>query len=190
MKSQAGKKHATQSGNPVNSNNNVKPNSVIAISSKSINRNLNRSLFILSTIILFATGIYLWATYTSSMFRSVDLIKALPVYLLGYGISLFGGHVFIFPIMHWLLKQLGEQEEANTLWQAGFVGLTERAIYTTAIVLGLKEAVAVWLVMKATIQWKSEESKNVSKFYIYLIGNALSLIFGLIGGAIIISLKQ
>ncbi len=158
--------------------------------STAIDRCLNWSFLGFSITALVITGIYVWTTPLLTVLYSIDLHKLLPAYVLGYGISLFGGHILIFLIMYKLLTQIGDHEQANFLWQAGCVGFTERLIYTTAIVVGLSEIIAVWLVMKAAIQWKSEETKSVKTFYAYLVGNGLSLIFGLVGGGIILLLNR
>lgn len=71
-----------------------------------------------------------------------------------------------------------------------FQGITERAIYTSCIILEVPEGIAAWLAFKAIqrvrIGEQTPDFKHVPGTAIYLIGNALSLAFGIAGGLIAI----
>lgn len=67
-------------------------------------------------------------------------------------------------------------------------GVAERAVYTTAIVLGRPEGIAAWLAFKALMRVKVDEDKDrrhIPGSNIYLIGTALNLAFGVAGGLIV-----
>jgi hypothetical protein len=66
-------------------------------------------------------------------------------------------------------------------------GVAERAVYTTSIVLGKPEGIAVWLAFKAVVRWKPSEEpdpRHVPGSAIYMIGTALNVGFGIAGGLI------
>ena len=65
-------------------------------------------------------------------------------------------------------------------------GVTERTIYTSMIVLGKPEGIAVWLAFKAVMRWKIGENDkaHIPGSNIYMIGTALNVAIGVIGGFI------
>jgi hypothetical protein len=115
--------------------------------------------------------------------------KTIAACVAGYGFSLLVGLAILWPLMDFLFRKIGDKEQLSLHWLAAGVGLVERIIYTTSVAFDSLELVAVWLVMKAAIEWKAEETRSLASFYVYLIGTALSLIIGLAGGAIILALK-
>jgi len=110
----------------------------------------------------------------------------ITIYCVGYGVSLLLGHITIYPIIKhlWRVNQPSEKE-AVTLSQA--VGVIERFLYTTAILIGEPTLIAVWLVFKVAPQWGRwrQFDKGRRIYNIFLIGSGLSLIFGIIGGFLI-----
>jgi len=73
-----------------------------------------------------------------------------------------------------------------------FLGLLERFIYTTSVAINMPEAIAVYLAFKVIGKRmpSSEDNKSEIKLALlgamYVIGNILSIIFGVLGGIIII----
>jgi hypothetical protein len=68
-----------------------------------------------------------------------------------------------------------------SFWQ----GVAERFLYTSTILLGKPEGIAVWLAFKAIMRWKTtEDTRHIPGGAIYLIGTALSLVLGVVGGLI------
>lgn len=64
-------------------------------------------------------------------------------------------------------------------------GVTEVWLYTSCIALGKPEGIAVWLGFKAVHRWKAtdkEDPRHISGSLIYLIGTAMNVGFGVLGG--------
>lgn len=61
------------------------------------------------------------------------------------------------------------------------LGIIERASYTTALILGLPEWIAVWLAMKVAVGWSAHQKRKSPSDNLYLIGSLLSIMFGFIG---------
>jgi hypothetical protein len=66
-------------------------------------------------------------------------------------------------------------------------GVVETAIYTTSVAFGKPEGIAVWLGFKAVMRWRisdKEDPRHVPGSLIYMIGTAMNVGFGIIGGLI------
>lgn len=113
--------------------------------------------------------------------------QILAVYLLGYGVATGGGLAILWPTMNRLFKTLEDEREAALRAHrfSACVGVIERCIYVTAIVAKTPELIAVWLVLKTATEWKRDPVRGFENFNIYLIGNGLSLLFGLLGSLLI-----
>lgn len=62
------------------------------------------------------------------------------------------------------------------------LGIIERFLYTAAIIMGLPEWIPIWLGLKVAVSWKRwQDEKQRGTYNIFLIGSALSLIFGFLG---------
>lgn len=75
-------------------------------------------------------------------------------------------------------------------WQSNAVGLLERALYTSAWLVGRPGFVAIWLGLKLAGHWKhgmsgGEAVPGKAAFGVFLIGNGLSLAYGLLGGMMV-----
>ncbi len=75
-------------------------------------------------------------------------------------------------------------------YQGEALGVVERAFYVTALRCGLSQLVGVWLILKALGQWKrwgevgdarTGKPDGGSLYMIFLIENALSLLYGFTG---------
>jgi hypothetical protein len=65
-------------------------------------------------------------------------------------------------------------------------GFMERTLYTSMIVFGKPEGIAVWLAFKAVMRWKVRENDeaHIPGSNIYMIGTALNVAIGVLGGFI------
>jgi hypothetical protein len=115
-------------------------------------------------------------------------------YILGYLYSVWVGHLLVLSFSRNAWSALGEipknEKDMPYRWTSSLVGIIERIIYTSSLVFGAKEFIAVWLAIKIAVQWKRwEDTKDLGKarasFHIFLIGTGLSLMYGVVGGFLI-----
>ena len=110
----------------------------------------------------------------------------------GYTYSILIGHILVGLNVDALRKNKDLSVGFRVGWHARFLGVLERALYTATYHAGHTSFIAIWLGLKAISQWKlwyegTENEKNGTKvegrsiFNIFLIGNALSVCFGLLG---------
>ena len=111
--------------------------------------------------------------------------------ILGYTVSALVGDCIVTRAVESLWRASGiNKEEYDKLrplppirfWH----GIMERALYTSTIVFGRPEGIAVWLAFKAVMRWKIHEDKGarIPGSNIYMIGTALNVAFGVLGGFI------
>lgn len=70
-------------------------------------------------------------------------------------------------------------------WSPRRVGVFERVLYTSAVVINKYEFIAVWLAFKVIGEWKDSISKTHAgrvRTNNFILGNSLSIIFGVLGG--------
>lgn len=107
-------------------------------------------------------------------------------YFLGYIFSIFVADLIIRPIRKNLYSGLEKPNEPN-LWRPQILGWLERAIYTSSILVGTPEFIAIWLALKVAEhweRWKQDIGKDKEKtpnrarvtYTGFLIGNALSIL--------------
>ena len=110
--------------------------------------------------------------------------------IIGYGLSLIVGHVLVQINVDALWKGLGVPTKHRKRWHPAFLGFLERAMYTYSFVLSQPAFIALWLGLKAVPQWKrwndetTIEDVNIegrAVFNVFLIGNALSVLFAIVG---------
>jgi len=61
------------------------------------------------------------------------------------------------------------------------LGIVERGLYTGALLMGAPEWIAVWLALKVAVAWRRWEGEKRGSYNLFLIGSALSVMFGVIG---------
>lgn len=61
------------------------------------------------------------------------------------------------------------------------LGICERASYTAAILMGAPAWISVWLAIKVAAQWSRWNGEERATFNIFLIGNLISIFFGVLG---------
>src|SRR5260370_34886738 len=112
-------------------------------------------------------------------------------FLLGYLISCLVGHYLTAWAVNSLWKIAGVEEDLKLrpsrkirFWN----GVAERGVYTSAIVLGKPEGIAVWLAFKALMRWRIDEKdkRHIPGSSIYMIGTEMNIAFGVIGGLIVL----
>lgn len=104
------------------------------------------------------------------------MVWTLAQYTVVYSVSIVLGWFTINPICH----RLGRRYFPEASWDRflpRFVGALEQFMYTSAILVGMPQFVAVWLVLKLAGEWRqAERPTSYAMYNIFLIGNALSLI--------------
>lgn len=72
-------------------------------------------------------------------------------------------------------------------WQTITIGIIERSLYFTAILIGKPEFIAVWLTLKTVSQSKrwSENHFGRAIYNNFLVGNSLSIMYAFAGAGII-----
>lgn len=72
-------------------------------------------------------------------------------------------------------------------WQTSTIGIIERSLYLTAILIGKPEFIAVWLTLKTVSQSKrwSENHSGRAIYNNFLVGNSLSIMYAFAGAGII-----
>jgi len=106
--------------------------------------------------------------------------------ILGYLFSTIIGAIFLrIVIDNWLWSYIIKEQKIPGKPRAILtlpLGIIERLLYTSAFFLGFPEWVPVWLGLKVAVSWKRWQKEEERGIYnIFLIGNALSLIFGFVG---------
>ena len=117
--------------------------------------------------------------------------------LIGYSVSVILGGLLI----EWAMKVVRKRSEVlktekisakRDMYLVRILGLFERTLYTTCIVVGEPAGIAAWLAIKVLTRWAGEENRwaNISEANIYLIGNLLTLFFGAGGGLLCVLLPR
>jgi len=115
-----------------------------------------------------------------------DLSQLNPIrIIIGFLVSTGGGAVVLWcliDLLAWpyIAKGLkGSGKPARTLTIP--LGICERASYTAAILLGVPTWIGVWLAIKVAAQWNRWQAEERATFNVFLVGNLLSIFFGLLG---------
>ena len=108
--------------------------------------------------------------------------------ILGFSVSMFGGALILWLVVDKILwgylvrkEIVKSKRELNLAFLTPLLGIIERSLYTTALIIKAPEWVAVWLAMKVAVTWHQWQGKERAPYNVFLIGNALSVIFGLVG---------
>ncbi len=115
-------------------------------------------------------------------------------YVGGYFFSVVVGHIVIQPLNNWMRHEKnrrsphGTKEKDHGGLLSWLVGLTERVLFTTALLAHQPQFIGLWLTLKFAgrwQEWKPEEPGGWGRVNIFLVGNALSILFSFAGAAII-----
>jgi hypothetical protein len=105
-----------------------------------------------------------------------DTMRALEIvgyYVAVYVLSALFSTLTIGPVVRGLVRSsLKESPDPAESRLANYVGILERVMYTTSMLIGKPEFIGVWLVVKVVQQRRSREHN------VFLVGSALSLIWG------------
>lgn len=119
------------------------------------------------------------------------------VCLMGYLFGILIGHM----ILKWFRGLMFEcldsetQEEGKiegNQWQAPLMGIIERLLYISVLLLGYGEFIVAWLVIKMAGGWKiwTESKHGRPLFTVSLLGSALSILYAFVGYMIIIMITK
>ncbi len=129
----------------------------------------------------------------------MDVISIPPLFNLsiGYFFSLVLGGFLVDWIMMILQKRSEVLREQKTnlkrdRYLVRTLGVLERFLYTTCIVIGEPAGIAAWLAIKVLTRWTNDKEQwaTISRANLYLIGNLLNVFLGAAGGLIILLLPK
>ena len=104
--------------------------------------------------------------------------------------SALGGLAFNIIILDWWLwpchesKHPEEEHKRTDRIVVRVLGILERILYTFSILMGFPQWIAVWLTLKTASRWPGWKEDKHRKYNIFLIGNAVSILFAVIGAYI------
>ena len=119
-------------------------------------------------------------------------------YLSGYGISIIVGLPVTYLWSSILYRQLRKyrtdtESQADRIWWIPLaIGILERAIITTLVAFAISGAagfISGWVAVKSAGGWASWSKGTTygrATLFVGLLGSAMSILFGLIGGIIIV----
>lgn len=117
--------------------------------------------------------------------NTVDLSALDPAQvIIGFLVSTGGGAVVLWVLIDllawpYIAKDLDSGKPKRTLTIP--LGICERTSYTAAILLGVPTWIGVWLAIKVAAQWRRWQGEERATYNVFLIGNILSIFFGLVG---------
>ena len=111
--------------------------------------------------------------------------------VLGFAVSVIGGHLIVWPVLHWCLwpyagKKHGYDWQSQKAYLTPWLGVVERIFYTGALLVGgLRggwQAVGGLLAIKVAVRWQGAKKDQLrDSDNIWLIGTGLSVLFGFFG---------
>jgi hypothetical protein len=109
--------------------------------------------------------------------------------IIGLSVSAIGGWIVLWFVIEKLAwpyvignnPQLGFKSNKKPPSLTIPLGIVERVLYTIAVIIGAYEWIAVWLAMKTAVQWDRWTGNLRVTYNVFLLGNALSILFGLFG---------
>lgn len=132
----------------------------------------------------------------------MEVIRYVVAGMIGYGFSVVVGHWVTNLVVGGLHEKPGPPREEGCEILPQITGALDRVLYTSAWLTPYKEFIGIWLLVKVARGWrvpgqppeqpskgqigKQKVSKyEVGRYNIFLIGNALCVIFGVLGGIFI-----
>jgi hypothetical protein len=115
--------------------------------------------------------------------------------VIGYGFSVFAEAILVKSLVETLWDCIAPQSSKSPqirphLWQGDALARIEGVLYVALLQLNLGNLIGVWLVLKVAGQWKrwmddgdeqTHRPDGRSVFNIFLIGNALSVLYSFVG---------
>jgi hypothetical protein len=115
--------------------------------------------------------------------------------VIGYGFSVFAEAILVKSLVETLWDCIVPQSSSSPqnrpqFWQGDALARIEGVLYVAFLQLGLGYLIGVWLILKVVGQWKrwtddgdekTQRPDGRSVFNIFLIGNALSVLYSFVG---------
>ena len=115
--------------------------------------------------------------------------------LIGYGFSVFAEAILVKNLVETLWDCLAPGASTDSrirphAWQGEALARIEGVLYVAFLQLGLGQLIGLWLVLKVAGQWKrwlddgdekTERPDGRAVFNIFLIGNALTILYSFVG---------
>jgi hypothetical protein len=116
-------------------------------------------------------------------------------HLIGYGFSVFAAAILVKSVVETLWECIAPESSTNPQvrpnpWQGDALARIEGVLYVACLELGQSHLIGIWLVLKVAGHWKrwmddgdegKEQPDGRSVFNIFLIGNALSILYSFVG---------
>jgi hypothetical protein len=127
----------------------------------------------------------------------INTLPSLRNLAIGYFVSVIVGAF----VIEWIMRRLRKRSEVlkdekgtakKDMYLVRWLGVLERILYTTCVIFGQPLGISAWLAVKVITRWKSEQERwaTISRSNIYLIGNLLTVFFGVIGGLLSLLLPK
>src|SRR5438552_10732632 len=115
--------------------------------------------------------------------------------VIGYGFSVFAEAILVKSLVETLWDCISPNSSSNPEirrhpWQGDTLARIEGVLYVAFLQLGLGQLIGIWLVLKVAGQWKrwmddgdekTQRPDGRAVFNIFLIGNALSVLYSFVG---------
>lgn len=117
-------------------------------------------------------------------------------YGLGYAFSIGGGFFLIEKVTNEMHKTVDakfdpQHKERPFQWFPREFGLVEATLYTTFWLFKKPEFIGFWLLAKVGARWAiRQRGGNPHRYYPFLMGTVLSVLYGVAGGIIVEWLKR
>lgn len=116
-------------------------------------------------------------------------------HVIGYGFSVFAAAILVKSLVETLWDCIAPDSSSNpqirqSPWQGDALARIEGVLYVAFLQLGLGQLIGLWLMLKVAGQWKrwmddgdekTQKPDGRSVFNIFLIGNALSMLYSFVG---------
>lgn len=121
-------------------------------------------------------------------------------YVAGFAFSILGSYIFVRFTVNTMWIHLGWTRDMTNdelrpfAYQSVIIGSLESIMYTSCWLIGKHEFIGVWLILKVGGQWgrwtqeltiRNRQITGRSIFNIFLVGNALVILYSIIGAMLI-----
>ena len=115
--------------------------------------------------------------------------KTICIYLVGYFFSIFFGLFFVKLIVGKFWEKNDLKKKTARSFQISTMGCIDKFIYTTSLLIGYPQFIAVWLAYRVAGRWHISVKEKILMssvgYNIHMIGTGLSLIYGVTGGLMV-----
>ncbi len=125
-------------------------------------------------------------------------------YAIGYGYAIFAG-LLTARVVNSMWELIGWKANDNesirrNIWEPFSVGIIERALYVSSLILGHGVFIGFWLALKVAGRWTApwEESAGNKKswpvtrsaYQIFLVGSGISVLYAFVGFKLILQINK